>query len=62
MATIKIEPIMKNTIKVLFVLFILIGCVAPYQEPVLGGASGDTRFHEPKANIREKINEFSKGN
>ena len=57
MATIKIDPIMKNTIKVLFVLFILIGCVAPYQEPGLGGASVDSRLQVSKRSTGEKIKE-----
>jgi hypothetical protein len=53
MITIKIDLKMKNTIKVLFVFFILVGCVAPYQEAVLGSASRDTRLQEPKTSTRE---------
>ena len=57
MITIKIDLKMKHTIKVLFIFFILIGCVTPYQESGLGGASVDSRLQVSKRSTGEKIKE-----
>jgi hypothetical protein len=46
---------MKNTIKVLFVFLILIGCAAPYQETALNGGSGDAAFQGLQTSTGEKI-------
>ena len=43
MITIKIDPKMKNIIKVLLVFLILIGCGTPYQEDGLGSGYSDTQ-------------------
>jgi hypothetical protein len=51
------EKIMKNTITVLFVFLILIGCVRPYQESVLGGGSGDKTFQKLEISSGEKLKE-----
>jgi hypothetical protein len=51
------EKIMKNTITVLFVFLILIGCVRPYQESVLGGGSGDKTFQKLETSSGEKLKE-----
>jgi hypothetical protein len=49
MITIKIDPKMKNIIKVLLFFLILIGCVTPYQEVGSGGGYSDTQKYNLKA-------------
>ena len=48
---------MKNVITILFVFLILIGCVRPYQRPVLGDGAGDKMLQSLEAGSVEKLKE-----
>ena len=46
---------MKHIIKVLFVILILIGCIAPYQEAGSGSKYSDTQKYNQKATFEQHI-------